>query len=436
MKHNVTLTARQQGRLLIASAAFFAAMSIPMSFFYYILPASLRQVGHGPDVVGLIMLVYLPYAVRVIWAPLIDRFAQYSANRYRLVALASLACSIVILLAIMQVDISNNLTVLAVLATAVFFCLSTGMTAIDGYCLMLLGEQGREKFASFAMWGFSVGGVIVGVGAYFLADMSWQSLVWFLVIGTLIAALPTLLLPSQIEVEATTKDAISSDSNNNDGLWSFFKKRETKTLSIVSLLIHGGLGLPLGYFPILLIDSGVSVGEIGLFGSVGGNVLGMLSAFLASWLLIRIGGWRSIILSCITGFSCFVVFAGWVLLEQVPNSNNFLTLGPVEVVTAYLVTIFLGAVFFILYRALVLKICDGARAASQSAALSSLDFAISIVAASMAGIVVEFYGLTGLFLSSAGLCLAGLIFSIRFKKYIYSHPRGASVPHRQQEVSL
>lgn len=436
LKHNAKLTSRQQGQLFIATAAFFAATSIPMSFFYYILPASLRQVGHAPDVVGLIMLVYLPYALRVIWAPLIDSYAQNIANRYRVVALASLACSVVFLLAMIRVDIFSNLTGLAILATAVFFCLSTGMTAIDGYCLMLLGEQGRNKFASFAMWGYSAGGVMVGVGAYFLADVSWQSLVWILVIGTFFTSLPALLLPSQIGVEGASESIISNDANSSDGLWAFFRKRETKTLVVVSCLIHGGLGLPLGYFPILLIDSGVTLGQIGLFGSVGGNVLGMLAALITGWLLVKIGGWRSIIISCIAGCICFAIFAGWAVLEHVPTVKDFFALGPVEVVTAYLVTVFLGSVFFILYRALVLIICNGSRAASQAAALSSFDFAIAIVSASMAGLVVESYGLTGLFLISAGLCLAGLFFSIFFKKYIYSHPEGLPAPDGQKEVSL
>lgn len=403
-------------RFLIAIMAFFAATAVPMSFFYYMLPASLSQAGYGADVVGLITLVYLPYALRVIWAPLVDRMGNGGARRYRLIALATLALAVLSMLSMGVFSLATDLVIIAALAFGVFFFLSTGMTAIDGYCLMMLGPKGRQTITAYSLGGLSVGGVLLGLASFWFGSLPWDNLVAIIVGGTFVLALPTLLLPA-LSLADVGSEQQEPDADKSR-LWSFMKRATTRRRMIISVFAHGGLGLPMGYFPVLQVNAGLSLNEIGLYGSVGGNVSGILSAILMGSLMAAVGAWRGISTACLFGIGCFLLLAFWPLLaayagmQDVAGASH--SLGPVQVVAAYLLLNFLGFSVLVPYRALVLQICDGQRPASQAAALSSFDMVITILCSSLSGLVVVWAGVTNLFLVSAAFCLIGLLLSYRF----------------------
>lgn len=384
-------------RVSLGTVAFCAATSIPMSFFYYVLPAVLRQAGHSAETIGLVALVYLPYAFRVLWAPAVDRIAAGNARRYRALAFAMLIAAISSILGFAAINPRLDLAATLTIATLVFAFLATGLTALDGYVLATLGVQGRERISAFQAIGFTVGAIILGLGAMVADGLSWTAMVLLLAATTAILTIPLLVLP---------KTRKSSEAANQSRLpheiWRFLKRPTVCRRIAVSVLAHGGLGLPAGYLPVLQVDAGLSPGQIGLFGTVGSNICGLVAAVVAGALVVRLGTWRTLIVVSIAGLVIFVAVA----------MSHALLNGPVFAVTVALIVMALGYSYVVPYRALILTICDGEKGATQAAVLSCFDVVIALLSASLAGVVVSAIGLTGLFALSAAACCAGAAVAI------------------------
>ncbi|MGX9393968.1 MFS transporter (plasmid) [Nitrobacteraceae bacterium UC4446_H13] len=385
-------------RVNLGMVAFCAATSIPMSFFYFVLPAVLRQAGHSAEVVGLVALVYLPYALRVLWAPLVDRIAAGKAVRYRGMALAMLIAAILSILGFVAVNPRVDLVATLGIATLVFAFLATGLTALDGYVLVTLGAAGRERITAYQVTGFTLGAIVLGVGSILTDGIEWTTLALLLAVTTAILTVPLLILP-----KTDPSSQMQSPSNVPHGIWHFVRRPAVRRRIAVSMLAHAGLGLPAGYLPVLQVDAGLTPGQIGMFGAIGSNVSGLIAAVAAGALVARFGGWRAL---------RSVAFLGAAIYGVAALTHEHLN-GPIFAVNLALIVMALGYGYIVPYRALVLKICDTEKGATQAALLSCFDVVISLVSASISGLLVASVGLTGLLLLSAMACVAGALIAIR-----------------------
>lgn len=388
----------RQQRVNFGMVAFCAATSIPMSFFYFVLPAELRQAGHSAEVIGLVALVYLPYALRVLWAPLVDRIAQCSAARYRALAFVMQAAAIIGILGFLAVDPRVDLAATLGVATLVFVFLATGLSALDGYVLATLGMTGRERITAYQVTGFTLGAIVLGIGAMATDGVGWATSVLLLAATTAVLTLPLLILPKE---GATT--GTHEATNIPHGMWQFLRQPAVRRRILVSMLAHGGLGLPAGYLPVLQVDAGLTPGQIGLFGAIGSNICGFIAAIAAGALITRYGGWRTLAIVALAGFA---IFGAAAVTHTQLN-------GPIFAVSVALIVMALGYGYVVPYRALVLTICDVEKGATQAALLSCFDVVVALLASSIAGVVVSAIGLTGLFALSATACLAGALFALR-----------------------
>lgn len=378
--------------------AFCASSSILMTYIGFVLPAVLRQAGQPAEVVGIVALAYLPYALRILWAPLVDRSAVGSPSRYKAIAVLALALAIASMAAFLPFRPERDVAAIISVACLVFFFLATGLTALDGYVLATLGEDGRKRVTAWQAAGFTLGGIVLGIGAMAADGTAWTSGVVLLAAATGVLALPVLSMP-----KAKASASVAGTGGMTRGLWAFLKSAATRRRIAVSLLAHGGLGLVAGYMPVLQVDSGLSPGQVGLFGAVGSNICGFIAALAAGAAVIRLGGWRTLAVISVVSVG-FFVFAALFHAELS---------GPIFAVSLSLGVMALGYCYVVPYRALVLIACGGERGATQAAFLSSLDVVVAIVFGSLAGIVATAFSLTGLFSLSAGLCAAGALIAAR-----------------------
>lgn len=369
-----------------------------MSFFYFILPAVLRQAGHSAEVIGFVALIYLPYALRVLWAPLVDRIAAGRAVRYRALAFVMLGAAIVSIPGFVLVNPRDDLVATLGIAALVFVFLATGLTALDGYVLATLGATGRERITTYQVTGFTLGAFVVGVGAIVTDGIEWITLVLLLAFATAVLTVPLLILP-----KTARSSQVPSPSSGPDGIWHFVRQPAVRRRMVISVLVHGGLGLPAGYLPVLQVDAGLTLGQIGLFGTIGSNISGFTAAIAAGALVARLGSWRALRM---------VAFAGVTIYGAVAFTHEQLG-GPIFAVSLAFIVMALGYGYTVPYRALVLKICDAEKGATQAALLSCFDVVVALLSGAMVGIIVGAIGLTGLFLLSATACLAGVLISVR-----------------------
>lgn len=398
-------------RIQFASAAFYTATAIPMSYTFYLLPAQMREAGHEPQVVGLLSLVYLPYALRVLWAPAADRYAAGDPARFRLIMMLALGGAVPLLLALGRIDPLNDLAAVMLIATALFMLLATGTTALDGYTLAALDEAGRRRTSIWQTAGFTFGGVALGLGALLGEGWSWSVIATGIALATAIAALPVLLMPKK----ARQRRPEFLASGSGASLLSLLRLPAARRLLLICLLVKGSVGMIAGYLPVLQVDAGVSASQAGFFGAIGSNVLGLGAALASGALLMRSGGWWT--LACVCGVAA-LLFAFAAFAQDAIG-------GPALAVLLSVSFLSLGYAYVAPFKALSLTICGGSNGASRAALLASVDLTLSIIAASAAGLVVTLLGTVGFFAAGAVLCVAASSLALRSERDVLA-PQNSS----------
>ncbi|MEM9060711.1 MAG: MFS transporter [Pseudomonadota bacterium] len=387
-------------RTYIGVVAFMASFAVPMSFFYFIFPPMLRTFGHEPEIVGAFAIVYLPYVLRGLWAFAIERAMKGIAARYRLATFWLSVVGVVLVLALLTVDPARQVGAAMAIAVVIFVVFSSGMTTLDGYLLTTLSAKDRAKSAAWTAFGIAFGGITVGFLAWFdVFSVSWSSAILILASASGLSALLILILPKAPGVVMPPQDESSPDAGK---FRQFFVAGPFRSLVLIAILAHGTTGLLSGYLPVLQIDAGLSIGDIGLFSAIGSNVMGIAGALLGGWILARIGGWRT--LAVVTA-GLAIILAGAAALHESLWGEKF-------AIGITIILMMVGYTYFVPYRALMLEACEGPGSVSRVAILSSFDMTTGIVAMSLAGVVAVQLGLTLFFAMGTGLAFLAALYAL------------------------
>ena len=57
----------------ITIGALYITQGLPMGLAFMALPAMLRSLGYSTEAIGMVGVVILPWALKFLWAPLVDR---------------------------------------------------------------------------------------------------------------------------------------------------------------------------------------------------------------------------------------------------------------------------------------------------------------------------------------------------------------------------
>jgi MFS family permease len=378
--------------LRLGIGAVYAAAAVPLFFIYNILPASLRQAGQPPEIGNLVFLAYLPFALRAIWAPVVDRLGRHRAPTYRRIVLACLGLAVLGIASLLAFSPATGAVSITAAATALIVLIATAMIALDGYLMAVLPAAERARSAALQGGGFALGGLAMGLGILACDGADWHVVIWLLMGVMAALALPALALPAAAP-HAFVPDA---SETTRRGLWRFLVGASSCRRIGLALTLHGGLALAGGMLPVLQVDAGLTLGQIALVSAAGANGVGLVSAWATGLALQRIGTWwmaAAVSLASALGFGAIAFTAAKV--------------GPAGAIVLSLFVMALGYAFFVIFRALVLNSCGGPRGATQAASLSSLDAFISTVFAILAGIVIGRFGLSVLLCLSALLCTTG-----------------------------
>ncbi|ETD02039.1 hypothetical protein U714_08365, partial [Rhodobacter capsulatus DE442] len=362
-------------RILTGVFAFMLASSVPMSFFYYVFPPMLRASGHSAELVSALALVYLPYVLRGVWAFAIARALGGRAQAWRRATLALSVLAAAGVLALLPLDPARQPGPIMAVAAVLFLVLASGMTTLDGYVLATLGEKGRAAVPGWGASGMALGGILVGVASWLgWIGGDWRQAVWLLAAMTLAPALAVAILPPQAPAERADPATPPRPRLPLRSLWrAVWQDPALPRLVLVSLLAHGAIGLVSGYLPVLQVDAGLQIGEIGLFSAVAANGLGLAGAVIGGAIVARIGGWKSLSLVTMLLALCLGVAAA---LHGLIWGRGF-------AVALTAVTMLAGYIYYVPYRALCLQSSRGDHAVTQAAWLSSCDMVVSILAMSV-----------------------------------------------------
>ena len=392
-------------------AGLYVAQAIPIYLIIAALPAIFREQGVSRSFIGAIALLFLPWILKFLWAPLIDRTTLWRRlGRRRSWILPMQSVNVAMLLVLSQLSPAEDLAMIMAVMTVIAFAASTQDIATDGYAVEML--RASERAYGNAIQGGSVAvGVVVGSGLALLIydHAGWQAMTLSIAGLATLAALPLALMEAEPSPETAKETARPS-------LLAFLRRREVLPVLAFALVFRCSEGLVKAMEQPFLVDKQLSLSLIGLTSGVSAATVGLLGSVLAA-LIIRKAG----LFACLYGLGlartlCFGLFAVAALLPEVPASALVALVGLntiiryMEIVGLY--SLYMGA-------------CSARQPATDFTLLSCAQLLVYMAGSLVSGVLADWIGYTALFALATLLSLAAIIFCMRLIPR--SHPAYAGV---------
>lgn len=258
-------------------ATLYLSQGLPFGFFSQALPTLMRERGLSVESIGIANLLALPWALKFLWAPLMDRYGSIRHGRRRgyIVPLQLGAAAVLLLLSVAPAG--EVITALAAGVLLTNLLAATQDIATDGLAIDLLSESERGLGNGVQVAGYRVGMILGGGAILVLFDqVGWQDAFLAMAATLLVATLPIARFrePSAASAAPAEKAlgllALRSFARR-DGVWSW--------LILLSLWKAGEAAAAAMVRP-FFVDRGLSLTQIGwLVGGVG-FASGLLGAVL------------------------------------------------------------------------------------------------------------------------------------------------------------
>ncbi len=292
---------RPETATLVLLASLYCAQGLPSGLLAHALPALLRQQGVDLAVIGLLKLLALPWMLKVLWAPWVDRLGSERLGHHRgwILPLQGLMLCLVGGLALLapQQLFGDQLPLLLGLLLLVNLAAATQDVATDGLAVRLLPERWRGLGNSLQVGGYKVGMLVSGSGLLLVIDR----LGWNLSLGLLALLLGLMLLPIGLfrERERLPRRSALVESAGPGLLIRHYQGLLLRPgmLAWLGVLVSFKLGDALGSPMIkpMLVDQGWSNAALGQLTLIS-SLAGILGALLGGLLYARLGALRALLL--------------------------------------------------------------------------------------------------------------------------------------------
>ncbi|HEU4535357.1 MAG TPA: MFS transporter, partial [Polyangiaceae bacterium] len=314
------------GKVVLLTSLYFS-QGLPFGLFSQALPALLRMRGASLPVVSLSSLLAAPWALKFLWAPLLDRAGARGAGRRR-VLLGLQIASALVAGSLVFVRFDGELWPLFVGVVCANLCAATQDVATDALAVDLLGPDERGLGNGVQVAGYRLG-MIVGGGALLAA---FEHLGWSLTFGLvsallLLATVPLVLaraptfaaapappLPyrSPPPAPAEAERAGDGDSDEGDagaGLRGFFRRPGVGAwlAFVASFKAFESFGAAM--LRPFLVDQGFGLADIGWALGTVGSAASLGGALGGGLLVNRFGRRGSLVAFGLAQSACLGAFA-------------------------------------------------------------------------------------------------------------------------------
>jgi len=372
------------------------------------------MVTEGVDIktIGLFSLVGLPYALKFLWSPFMDRFVPPFLGRRRgwmIVAQLALMASITLM---GFFNPSSHPVLVAFLAVAIAFFSASQDIVLDAYRTELLDPNERGAGAGIWIMGYRIAVLMSGAVSLILSDfLSWRT-VYVIMGGMMVIGCLTTLLTREPTRTAPDGQRITPPKSLKEAvifpLVEFLKRPGAiEILLFVVFYKIGDVAASQMTTPYILEYIGFSRTELGtIFKGFGmaATIVGSLAggALMIRWTLKR----ALFIFGILQGMSTIT----FILLEF--TGRQIWALGLVIGVEN-----FCGGLGTAAYTALLMGLCNTKFTATQYALLSSLMAVSRYVTGAPTGYLVDAAGWAPFFIICTVLALPGLLLLLRYDRW-------------------
>lgn len=315
-------------------ASLYLAQGLPYGFFTQALPVLLRKEGMSLTLIGASAILALPWGLKFLWAPLIDRFtgSRLGARRGWILPLQGAAIATALGLAFSR-DLLDGTSLILLMSGAVLvmnLLAATQDIATDALAVDVLDDQLRGLGNGVQVAAYRIGMVIGGGVLVAVFDQSG----WRTTFAAMAAILAVASIPIALHREAP-RALVASDAKTSalSVASAFLRRPGVGPWLAVIFLWKMGDALMGPMARVMLVDAGATMAEIGTIFGVWGSAFGLVGAMVGGYLAGRIGRVPALVIG---GVSHTALIAAWAWPSLVTPDLAALG-GRVDVVTALVI---------------------------------------------------------------------------------------------------
>jgi MFS family permease len=375
-----------------------------MSFFSTVIPVIMRQENFSLTAIGLLQLIKLPWILKFLWSPIIDRYNVTVSDYKRWIFSSELVYAILIF-SVAFLHFSTNFFTILTLVIISFIASATQDIATDALAVLSFSKKDKSMVNSMQSMG-SFGGTMIGSGLLLLLfkQIGWNSLLPFLALFVIVALLPLFFNKSMTihREQEKVKRASMSD------IWRFFTQRGIRKQIVFLLLYYSSMIGTLAMMRPYLVDLGYDMKQIGMMSGFFGTATGLVASFVAGLIIRKIGRFHSRILVAI--LILFTTFYFFLVSTNTHPEIQLLYVGILLLWGSY------GMATVVVYTVAMDCVREG-REGTDFTIQTVITHFSGICIAMISGKIADLMGYSGLFLFEFGLaCLSLLYVFITFRK--------------------
>ena len=378
---------------------------LPLLLTITVLQAWMKEQGVDLTVIGMMALVGLPYTLKFLWAPFLDRFTLPFLGRRRGWLLIA---QIALLLAIAGLGLTQpkeNPWILAFAAFLVTFFSASQDIVVDAYRREDLPDEELGLGSSLYVNGYRVGMLLASGGGLILADYIPFSMVYLIMASCMLPGILTTIFAHEPELTAgtpkTMKEAVF------DPLVEYFSRHGALYILAFILLYKIGDTMASAMTIPFYLDIGFSKTEIGAVVKLFGFWATIAGSLIGGTIMLRLGIKRSL---WYFGFLQAVSTAGFALLARIGHNIPALS----AVIAFENLSSGMGTAAYIAFMA---SITNKRFTATQYALLSSLMGVPRVLASAPTGFLAKNIGWEAFFIVCTLIAIPGMILLLKFARW-------------------
>jgi len=388
-------------RMLVALLMGFAC-GLPLLLTITVLQAWMKEEGVDLTVIGLMALVGLPYTLKFLWAPFLDRFTLPFLGRRRgwlLVAQIALIFSIA---GLGFTDPRQSPLQVAFVAFLVTFFSASQDIVVDAYRREDLSDEELGLGSSLYVNGYRVGMLLASGGGLIMADSIPFSMVYMIMAVCMLPGVLTTLLTPEPEISFGTPKNLREAVI--DPLVEYFSRQGALWILAFILFYKIGDTMAAAMTTPFYLDIGFSKTEIGAVVKLFGFWATIVGSLIGGVLMLRLGINRSL---WVFGFLQAISTAGFVILARigynVPALSGVIAFENLS-----------GGMGTAAYAAFMASITNKKFTATQYALLTSLMGIPRVIASAPTGFLAKHIGWEGFFVACTLIAIPGMLLLLKF----------------------
>lgn len=355
--------------------------------------------------IGLLTMVSLPYTLKPLWAPVMDRFCWPFLDRRRGWVVVAQVGLLISLLALAACQPQKHLLIVAAIALVAAIFGATQDIAIDAYRTDTLLAEERGVASALFVGGWRIGALLAGGVALIVAHYLGWAVAYVIFASLMLLGIAATLASPQVEKSYPPATLISAVV---EPFQEFWQRHGAILMLLIVVTYKLGNAFALSLITAFLIKHvGFSLQTVGSVSKIYGAIATIGGMMLGGAILVRCRLYAALL-----GFGVLQLLANASYMTLAWWGQHYSLL--VGAVTVEHLT---GGMATAAFLAFLMSLCDARYTAFQFALLSSLDSLGRTFLGPVAGLVAHHWGWMSYFVTSIVVGIPGLVLLVILRNW-------------------